>query len=165
MSRSDSIPVHGGHGAGDVARERAGRSAGSGFFNQYKPDQGMWTRRGTFIGVGILIAWGAWFVRDQLGVYEDVAGIWGVLITTGVPILFAVVLGAAAWRVSFVNRKSGDFMIATEGEMKKVSWSTRKEVTGSTIVVITFTVLLAIFLAGVDVVFQYCFRSIGVLRV
>jgi len=55
-------------------------------------------------------------------------------------------------------------MIATEGEMKKVSWSTRHEVVGSTKVVIMFTLLLAVALFVVDLVFQRAFSWIGVLK-
>jgi preprotein translocase subunit SecE len=135
-----------------------------GLFVQYKPEQGTWTRRGTFIGLGLLIAWGAKFLYDQLAIYEGDEA-WRLLITTGIPILFAVVVGAVAWRISFASRKSSDFMIATEGEMKKVSWSTKSEVIGSTKVVITFTVLLALLLFVVDMIFQYLFRTIGVLKV
>jgi len=138
--------------------------SGGGLFGQYKPEQGIWTRRGTFIGAGLIVAWGAKFIYDQLSIYESNEA-WSVLITTGIPVLFAVVLGSIAWRLSFTNRKTGDFMIATEGEMKKVSWSSKKEVIGSTIVVIAFTVLLAVLLFSVDVLFQFIFKSINVLKV
>jgi preprotein translocase subunit SecE len=124
----------------------------------------MWTRRGTFIGAGLLIAWGTKFIYDQLSVYQGDQW-WNVLVTTGVPVAFLIVFGTLAWRLSFSGRKTGDFMIATEGEMKKVSWSTRKEVVGSTIVVIAFTVLLAGLLFLVDLVFQSLFRWINVLKV
>lgn len=138
--------------------------SGGGLLTQYKPDQGKVTRTGTFIGLGLLIAWGAMFVKDHLVAYEGDEA-WRLLITPGIPILFAVVMGVVAWRVTFASRKSSDFMIATEGEMKKVSWSSRREVIGSTKVVIAFTVLMALLLFGVDLIFQYFFRSIGILRV
>ncbi len=133
-------------------------------FTQYKPEQGKTTRIGTFVGGGALIAWGAKFILDRLTVYEDLQGWWSVLITPGIPILFAVVLGAAAWWLTFANRKCSDFMIATEGEMKKVSWSSKSEVIGSTKVVILFTVLLALFLAATDLTFMNLFKWIGVLK-
>jgi len=56
-------------------------------------------------------------------------------------------------------------MIATEGEMKKVSWSTRRELIGSTKVVIMFTIFLAVLLFFVDLGFQELFSRIGVLKV
>jgi len=135
-----------------------------GLFDQYKPEQGIWIRRGTFVGVCLLTAWGAKFVYDQLAIYEGDEW-WRLLVTNGIPILFAAVLGAITWRISFVSRTSSDFMIATEGEMKKVNWSSKKEVIGSTKVVITFTILLAVILFVVDMLFQYVFKQIGVLRV
>jgi preprotein translocase subunit SecE len=145
----------------------APRAAGpgrAGFFTQYKPEQGKITRTATFIGLGLVIAWGAKFLSDRLAGFEGDEG-WRLLITPGMPILFAVVLGALAWHFTFVHRKASDFMIATEGEMKKVSWSSKNEVIGSTKVVILFTVLLAIILFVADILFQKLFTSLGVLKV
>ncbi len=153
------MSVSGGSG-GDIPSPR--RPAG-GFLTQYKPDQGKAIRTGTFVGLGLLIVWGAVSVKDQLTFYEGDEA-WRLLITPGIPILVAVVLGALAWRVSFVSKKSSDFMIGTEGEMKKVSWSTKREVIGSTKVVIMFTFMLALLLFGVDLVFQTAFQWIGVLK-
>ena len=48
--------------------------------------------------------------------------------------------------------------------MKKVSWSSKREVIGSTKVVILFTVLLGVLLFVVDVLFQTLFKNIGVLK-
>ncbi|MBS3820407.1 MAG: preprotein translocase subunit SecE [Planctomycetes bacterium] len=63
-----------------------------------------------------------------------------------------------------VNRpRTADFLIATEGEMKKVSWSSRKEVIGSTKVVIVTTFILAAILFIVDLVFATLFRAMNVM--
>jgi len=156
-------------GGGSVEAPQTGgapREAGpgrAGFFTQYKAEQGKVTRTSTFIGFGLLIAWGAKFVSDRLTGFEGDEG-WRLLVTPGVPILFAVVLGGLAWHFSFVWRKASDFMIATEGEMKKVNWSSKAEVIGSTKVVILFTALLAILLFAFDLVFQFVFSAIGVLK-
>ena len=168
MSQADSTAVpNEGEGSGASlprgARATAKGHSGSGPFQQYKPEQGKWTRLGTFIGLTALTAWGAKFLFDRLQVYEGDEA-WRLLVTTGTPIAFLVMLGALGWWVSYSNRKSSDFMIATEGEMKKVSWSTKREIIGSTKVVILFTVLLACGLFVVDVVFQLGFRWIGVLK-
>ena len=56
-------------------------------------------------------------------------------------------------------------MIATEGEMKKVSWSTRQEIIGSTKVVIFTTIFLAMLLFLVDLCFMKFFQFIGVLKI
>ncbi len=151
-----------GSGAGDAGRVATAPSGG-GLFRQYKAEQGKNTRVGSFIGIGVLIAWGAVYLHDYLSVFEGDEA-WRLLITTGIPIFFAAVLGALAWWFVFGNRSVGDFMIATEGEMKKVNWSTRKEIIGSTKVVILFTVLMAVLLFVVDLLFQALFVWVGVLK-
>ena len=152
-----------GVGGSDVPRGPAVRRSEGGFFRQYKPEQGKATRNGTMAAGGALIAWGAYFVWDRLQVYQG-DDVMSLLITTGIPILFAVVFGGLLWWLSYSNRKGSDFMIATEGEMKKVNWSTRREIIGSTKVVILFTVLMATYLFVVDIVFQTGFRWFGVLK-
>jgi preprotein translocase subunit SecE len=146
-------------GPAPAAPKRGERS----LFKHYKPEQGKTTRVGTFVGVGGVIAWGAKFLYDRLQLYAGDAW-WQLLITTGIPILFVVVAGAVAWWFLFAHRATSDFLIATEGEMKKVSWSSRREIIGSTKVVIMFTVLLAALLFVVDLFFQFVFSGIGVLK-
>lgn len=153
---SGGSPPPGGYSGGSAPK-------GSGRFTSYKPEQGRGTRIGTMIGWGSLVAWGGYFLWEQLRIYEGVEG-WRLLITPGIPILAFVILGGVLWWLVFAHRKTGDFMIATEGEMKKVNWSTRREVIGSTKVVILFTVLIASYLFAVDIVFQNIFRWIGVLK-
>ncbi len=139
------------------------RHTQGGLFKHYKPDQGKATRNGTFIGFLAVIAWGTKFLYDRLQLFEGDEA-WRLLITTGIPILFLVVAGAIGWWFVFGHRATSDFMIATEGEMKKVSWSSRSEVIGSTKVVIMFTVLLALLLFLVDLFFQFFFSNLGVLK-
>ncbi len=81
----------------------------------------------------------------------------------GVAVL--VILGAVGlyWFVG-ARPTSVDFLIATDGEMKKVNWSTRKDVIGSTKVVILWCVLLVAGLFVVDLAFSTFFRMIGVLQ-
>ncbi len=63
-----------------------------------------------------------------------------------------------------IKKSTVEFLIATDGEMKKVNWTTYREVKGSTIVVIVATFLIAGFLFGVDTVFAEIFSAIGVLE-
>ena len=76
-----------------------------------------------------------------------------------------ILLGAIAvyWFVAS-NRRSVDFLINTDGEMRKVNWSTKKEVIGSTQVVIVTAFLIALFLFSVDSAFAAFFRLVGVLE-
>jgi preprotein translocase SecE subunit len=59
---------------------------------------------------------------------------------------------------------TSEFLIATDGEMKKVNWSTRKDIIGSTQVVILWCILLAVGLFLVDTVFAKFFQLINVLE-
>ncbi len=157
------VPSSGASDSSGIPRRPSSVGAGGGLFEQYKQDQGKVVRVGTFIGAGLIIAWGAKFLYDRLGVFEG-EETWQLLVTSGIPILFAVVLGSVCWWIVFGHRATGDFMIATEGEMKKVSWSSKREIVGSTKVVILFVVLLAVLLFVVDLSFQVLFRWIGVLK-
>jgi preprotein translocase subunit SecE len=74
-----------------------------------------------------------------------------------------VILSVLLYWVACVHRKSCDFLIATDGEMKKVNWTSRRELISSTKVVIVVTVLMALLLFFVDWAFMRFFRAIGVL--
>ncbi|MCH8508158.1 MAG: preprotein translocase subunit SecE [Phycisphaerales bacterium] len=63
-----------------------------------------------------------------------------------------------------LSRRSADFLIATDAEMKKVNWTTYKHVKGSTIVVIVASFLIAGILFIVDLGFSSFFKMIGVLE-
>ncbi|MBX3366370.1 MAG: preprotein translocase subunit SecE [Phycisphaeraceae bacterium] len=75
------------------------------------------------------------------------------------------ILIGAALLLYFVsaNPRTGEFLIATDGEMKKVNWSTRKEVIGSTWVVVTTCFLLAGILFVVDFGLASFFDLIGII--
>jgi len=142
---------------------RSGARIAGGGLRIYKPAQGYYTRVGTAIGAGILILWGASFVFEQLeaGLAK---GSYTLPIQYGVAVGFILVLGAVLYWIVGLNRKCNDFFIATEGEMKKVGWSSRKEVIRSTKVVIVSVILLGAFLFIVDVFFMELFSAIGVLK-
>jgi preprotein translocase SecE subunit len=57
---------------------------------------------------------------------------------------------------TYVGRKpsSVDFLIATDEEMRKVNWSTRKTITNSTLVVISATFLIAGFIFVWDTILK-----------
>ncbi|MBL8878330.1 MAG: preprotein translocase subunit SecE [Phycisphaerales bacterium] len=79
-----------------------------------------------------------------------------------------VLLAALSWLIFHLvgqRRNVVDFLIATEGEMKKVNWSSRKEVFGATKVVIVTVLALGIMLFLVDVLFILFFVAIKVLRI
>jgi len=59
---------------------------------------------------------------------------------------------------------NADFLIATDSEMKKVNWTSKKELIGSTKVVIIFMFLIAFLLFAFDIVFGYIFYWLDVLK-
>ena len=123
----------------------------------YKPNQGRYTRVLTFVCVTAAAVIGAYVLSEKLAAYAANMYVrFGV--PTGVVGLLALV---TFW---FVNRpKSADFLIATEGEMKKVSWSSRKEIVGSTKVVIVTTMILAAVLFAVDAFLTVLFDWLDIM--
>lgn len=80
------------------------------------------------------------------------------------PVLLLLVTLWGAWRA--VNVPTfGDFLIATEAEMNKVSWTTRKRLVQDTIVVLVFLALLTVFLLVIDLFWGWLLSQswIGVL--
>jgi preprotein translocase subunit SecE len=49
-------------------------------------------------------------------------------------------------------RRAQEFVREVVAEFRKVSWPSRQELVNSTVVVITVTVVVALFLGGVDIV-------------
>lgn len=134
----------------------------------YKPGQGYWTR---VISVCALIVIGlsgaAWFWKQLSGFVDTSqpdALMNSVWIRGIIPATFVVGALLACYWIYGTNRRSVDFFVATEGEMKKVNWSTRREIFGSTWVVIFVAVGMAVLLFVVDSGFSEFFKAIGVLQ-
>jgi len=53
-----------------------------------------------------------------------------------------------------------NFMIAAEGEMKKVNWSSRKEIAVSTFIVIVVVIIMAALLGATDIAFRLFFNQL-----
>jgi preprotein translocase subunit SecE len=129
-------------------------------FAIYKSGQGYWTRTMTAVGVGILVLTGVKWLWDELTVVQRWPAIYVQAITA---VAVIAVFGALTFFV--LNKpRIADFMIATEQEMKKVNWPSRKEIIGSTWVVIVGVFLFATILFVVDLIFLELFRSIGILQ-
>jgi len=141
------------------------RKPKSGFFTIYKSGQGYWTRMGTALSAGLLGLLTAWFLFTNLklviptgpGGHPRNGLIMGIVI---------VVLVLYALLVQWIMNRPGnaDFLIATDSEMKKVNWTSREELAGSTKVVIAFMFLMAIFLFAADILFGYLFYFLHVLK-
>ena len=57
-----------------------------------------------------------------------------------------------------------EFLIATEAEMNKVSWTSRDDLYRATTVVLSTVVLMAVFLFGVDLLWSNLLQIVGVLK-
>ncbi len=131
-------------------------------FEFYKKGQGYYTRLCTGLGIGFLLMLGCFALYNALGVLNKEGSSAGQWIQMGIPFVIFVVGGWGVFKL--VNwPQFADFMISTEGEMKKVSWSTRKEVIGATRIVIFSMFLMSIMLAATDFIFNWVFTSIGVI--
>lgn len=120
----------------------------------YKPGQGKYTRLGTGFSVGAIIIFGCYRLYQMLEAAD--VNLWPRSI---VPVVICVGLGALMYWL--LNKPAvADFMIAAEGELKKVNWSSRKEVAVSTLIVIVVVFVMAALLGVTDVVFSMIFRQL-----
>jgi preprotein translocase subunit SecE len=122
----------------------------------YKPMQGWYARIYTALGLGLILAAGSWRVYEASIEYSP---IWRV----GLPALFAGVLGWFIFRIVHFP-PFAEFLIATEAEMNKVSWTNKEDLVRATTVVLTTVVLMTVFLFLVDTLWTFVLRMIGVLQ-
>jgi preprotein translocase SecE subunit len=129
-------------------------------FGWQKPGQGNWVRGTALIALGSLTAFGCtafyrlppststWWSNvlwetDFLGKAFSIR-----------PVLFpAVGIGSTVLFVLYLllnQEKWAEFLIETEGELKKVSWPARKEYLGSASVVVLVVAIISLFLYFVD---------------
>ncbi len=120
----------------------------------YKPGQGKYSRLGTGFSVAIVVAIGCYRLYQMLGASD--LNLW---ITTMVPAVIFVAFSVVIYWL--LNKPAvADFLIAAEGELKKVNWSSRKEIAVSTFVVIVVVLLMAALLGTTDFVFQLIFQKL-----
>lgn len=140
----------------------------------FKPSQGRKIRRGTILGILILGICGIFTLINHRSLGSDRLGpndwYWQIPFTSfkvdeishayflpllhkvhvTVPLILSVLLIWVAWRI--VNWPIfADFLIATEAEINKVSWTTRKRLVQDTIVVLVTVVILTTFLFAIDI--------------
>jgi preprotein translocase SecE subunit len=156
--------------------------AGPAFFTIYKRGQGKWTRLGTVFvaaGLGLLTAYNLYghylmpylpaAMPDGPTAAQHAAHLASMEHVRQISMLFlgasvAFLIGFSFFVFWIINKPSNaDFLIATDSEMKKVNWTTKGELYGSTRVVCLFLFFIAVFLLLVDTVFASFFRFIKVL--
>jgi preprotein translocase SecE subunit len=146
--------------------------------DRYKQSQGLRVRRATMLGIMLLGAAGIYALYNH-GMLITGATDWVMRVpftdirvpvlpdvSITVPLLLAAVSFWLAFRV--VNLPVfADFLIATEAEINKVSWPTRKSVIQDTVVVLVTVLLLTVFLFAVDLAWGWILSRpvVGVLQV
>jgi len=135
---------------------------GGGLLAPYKRGQGFWTRLGTGIGAGLVIIFTVQFLYERLPRIPGLAQTdWPLYAVLG-----GLTLGLCLLAWWLINRpKHAEFLINTDGEMKKVNWATRRELIGSTKVVIGFMFLTAALLFGYDIIFGSVMYLLDVLKI
>ena len=124
----------------------------------YKPEQGYWTRTMSAVAFGVIgLAGGGWLYQETAGLNTYLRG----SLAAG----FMIIMALLIYWVFGLNRKAVEFFIATEGELKKVNWSTRREIFGQTWVVIGVSIIISLILLTADLLFTYIFQQAGVLQV
>ena len=123
----------------------------------YKPLQGRQARLWTAVALGLVIVFGLREVFDSLENRTSTFGAYGY------PALIGVVLAWVTFRIlqypPFV-----EFLIATEAEMNKVSWTSRDDLKRATTVVLVTVALMAVFLFGVDWLWSNLLQWMRVLQ-
>jgi preprotein translocase SecE subunit len=137
-----------------------------------RPGLGRAVRLSAFGGIGALTLFGAY----ALYMAPPISSLWWQYIagpasifgkTLGLkPILFpaaAAFLTVMSGVYLVLNReKSADFLIETEGEIKKVSWPARKEFVGSAMIVVLVVAVVSMFLHYVDAGLSWLMQRWGV---
>jgi preprotein translocase SecE subunit len=120
-------------------------------FTIYKRGQGKYTRLCSAFAIAIVAGLGCLQLYKKLQ-----AGDVGLWVETMVPAgLFVILAFLSFWLVN--QRSFADFLIAAEGEMKKVSWSSRQEIAVSTFIVIMVVISMAVLLGTTDIGFRTLF--------
>jgi preprotein translocase SecE subunit len=129
----------------------------------YKAGQGYWVRLMSAYGLGAIVALGlVWLWKEMQGV--TLFGFEPTYVRVVIMLLTALVFAWFGWMIIGIRHKSVEFLIASEGEMRKVNWSSRREVELSTRAVIGLTILIAVYCWAFDVGFASIFRWMTVLR-
>ena len=119
----------------------------------YKRSQGKNSRLWTAMTLMLIVAVGCWRLHQKLQVQDNV---W---VYTLIPAAVCAVFAALIYWLS--NKPAiADFLIAAEGEIKKVSWSSRKEIVNSTLIVISVVAIMATGLGLVDLGFRLFFSEV-----
>lgn len=151
------------------------------FLGIHRKGQGAHSRVVVGIALGILAIFASVSLHNVLIDLPNIAGsarvpLVGIGLTWGLIGAFALFILLSFFIGIFVagvetgirpldnsGKKTIGFLIDTQGELQKVSWPTRYELVGSTVVVIVSVIVIGIFILGVDWCVSTIMEYIGVL--
>src|SRR4030042_5883948 len=120
-------------------------------FDIYKRGQGKYTRLCSAFAIAIIAGLGSLQLYKKLQAGD--LGLWAeTMVPAGLFVILAILI---FWLVD--KPSLAEFLIAAEGEMKKVSWSSRQEIAVSTFIVIVVVIAMAVLLGTTDIGFRTLF--------
>lgn len=111
------------------------------------------------MGAGAVILFIAWFVFEQVSVFQSLSSRKGVRF--GIAAGVAAVLCLIVWWIMNAPKRA-QFLIDTDSELKKVNWAGWPDLIASTKIVVVFMLLIAAVLFVFDTQFHAFFYSISV---
>jgi preprotein translocase subunit SecE len=134
-------------------------------FSIYKSGQGYWTRLGSALGATLIITFTAAWLWAQIPAWFSNIATRENLVFYRLGIILPVMLGLGLFSWWLMNKPSrAEFLIETDNEMKRINWASRKELVGSTRVVIFFMLSCALVLFFYDQIFHMIFWLLSVLK-
>lgn len=133
----------------------------------YKPEEATRSRGMLAVLVAGMLGYGVYSLYDFLAIgfwqRDLIGGALGDEFPLSPRVILSGVLFVALGIATYVlvnHKKVVEFLIATEDEMTKVSWSPRHEVISSSVVVVATTVILGLYLWAVDSLLVFLKNSV-----
>jgi preprotein translocase SecE subunit len=140
-------------------------------FSYLRPGQARGVRWSAFLLTGLLVASGS--IAFYRSVVPTASRWWADIASLNLsgkmlllkPVLFPsaalfLTVMLAAYLLANTPR-AADFLVETEGELKKVSWPARKEYVGSSIVVILVVAVISCYLFFMDELLSFVMHKVG----
>jgi preprotein translocase subunit SecE len=137
----------------------------------YKPEQGRAVRLACYLGVLVMVLWGCinlYHAFPSGALYETLVGpvdLFGVeLRITPMLLISAGIFAALSLALYFFFNwpKMAEFLIETEGELKRVSWPERKEYVGASFAVVVLVIFIVVYLYAVDIGLTYVLTNLRI---
>jgi preprotein translocase SecE subunit len=143
----------------------------------YKKEQGKVIRIATAVCLFLMVSYGyhsLYRFVSPVNTSNNTRTFWGSLlakipffeseITYGLVISILLCLGTCfvIYLIVLNKPKTAEFLIESEAELKKVSWPSRQQYTGSSVAVIISVVVLGLFLVSMDWIFLWLMKLIRI---